>query len=105
MNRCALAAAAAALTLSPFAKAGSEAGKVEVVRKLRTGNNVEDITFVATGKHEAQVAAMNGWDVLAVRLEAEEVEAEEADPGELPPGAHKLFDVRNLGLGTAALHR
>src|SRR5262249_35602286 len=68
---------------------------VHVVRTVRVGDNIEDITFVGAGKHKGRVAMMNGWDVMAVKVNGDQ----NADGNR--EAVQKLFDVRGLGLGSA----
>ena len=42
---------------------------VHVVKTLRVGNTIEDITYIAAGRHRGHVAALNGWDVMAVKVD------------------------------------
>src|SRR5262245_48839840 len=100
-----LAAALVALALPQAVIADRHhQGGVRVVTSLRIGNNVEDITYIAAGRHAERVAALNGWDVMAAKVDCDDQD-EWTSGGPRPGGSRraekpeKLFDVRGLGVG------
>src|SRR5215831_7511366 len=73
----------AALSLLPLTTSQGQQ-PIHTLQHARLGNNAEDITFISNGPLGGQIAIMDGYEVR----------------GLLAKGgtAHKLFDVRRLGI-------
>jgi uncharacterized protein YjiK len=62
----------------------SQGQSVKILQRARLGNNTEDITFVGNGPLAGTVAILDGYEVRGLLPKGD--------------GAHKLFDVRRLGI-------
>ena len=58
----------------------------------RLGNNAEDMEVIRSGRYASQIAIIDGFDVVGVRLRGHENEDGEHDDREV----HKLFDIKKL---------
>ena len=94
MIRCTLLCSA--LLAAPLA---ARAGGASVVTHKRLGNNAEDGTYVASGRHAGKFAVLDGYDVIGVRLHGlgEPVRGPQALL--LPRGAEVLFNIKSLNVG------
>ncbi len=81
MRRPIAAAPTALFFLLTFASSGSLSAKGTLVKRL--GNNTEGATLVSNGPGEAQIALIDGYDVLVVPV-----------GGRGKASAHKIFDVK-----------
>lgn len=75
----------AAFVLVPLT--ASQAQSVKILQRARMGNNAEDITFINNGPLAGQIAIMDGYSVRGLQAKG--------------GTAHKLFDVRRLGIDIA----
>lgn len=72
----------AAFALLPLTR--SQAQSIHILQHARLGNNTEDITFISNGPLAGQIAMMDGYEVRGILAKG--------------GTAHKLFDVRRLGI-------